>query len=82
MMKHPFVHLMLDELEACLSVMPVVVGVMIIAGLIATGKIHMPLEWLRCTSFSDYILPALLLAMFAVADSLWKVEFRSHVSHA
>jgi len=79
-MKHPFVRLVLVELEACISVMAVVVGLMIVAGLISTGTIQMPLEWLRSTSFSDYI-PSLLLAMFAVADYLWRAEFRSHHAH-
>ena len=87
-MNHLFVRFVLVELEACLSVTAVVFGVLIVAGWIATGTIHMPLEWLRSTSFSDYILPALLLSMFAVADSLWRAEFRrhhvhiGHVSHA
>ena len=80
-MKHTFVRLVLVELEACISVIAVVVGVMIVAGLIATGTIQMPLEWLRSASFSDYLLPALLLAMFAVGDYLWRVEFRSHHAH-
>jgi len=80
-MNHLFVRFVLVELEACLSVMAVVFGVLILAGWIATGTIHLPLEWLRSTSFSDYILPALLLSMFAVADSLWRAEFRRHHVH-
>jgi len=80
-MNHLFVRFVLVELEACLSVMAVVFGVLLPAGWIATGTIHLPLEWLRSTSFSDYILPALLLSMFAVADSLWRAEFRRHHVH-
>ncbi len=74
-MKHPFVRLVLVELEACVSVMAFVVGLMIVTGLISTGTIHMPLEWLRSTFF------ALLLPMGAVADYLWRAEFRSHHAH-
>lgn len=87
-MKHPLLQFVLVELEACISVTAVIVGVLIVAGWIATGAIHMPLEWLAGASFSDYILPALLLAMFSVADYLWEAEFRrlhahiGQVSHA
>ena len=80
-MNHLFVRFVLIELEACISVMAVVLSVLIIAGWIATGTIHMPLEWLQSTSFRDYILPALGLSMFAVADSLWRTEFRRHHAH-
>ena len=80
-MNHVFVRFVLVELEACIGVMAVVFSVLIVAGWIATGTIHMPLEWMRSTSFSDYILPALLLSMFAVADSLWRAEFRRHHVH-
>jgi hypothetical protein len=80
-MNHVFVRFVLVELEACLSVTAVVVSVLIVAGWIATGTIHMPLEWLQSTSFRDYLLPAFLLAIFSVADSLWRAEFRRHHAH-
>ncbi len=80
-MNHLFVRFVLVELEACISVMAVVVGVLIVAGWIATGTIHMPLEWLQSTSLRSYILPAPGLSMFAVADSLWRAEFRRHHAH-
>lgn len=80
-MKHPIVHFVLIELEACIYVTAVVVGVMIVAEWIATGTIQMPLKWLRSTPFGDYVLPLSLLAMFAVSDYLWRAEFRSHHAH-
>ncbi len=80
-MNHLFVRFVLVELEACISVMAVVVGVLIVAGWIATGTIHIPLEWLHSASFRDFILPAIGLSMFAVADSLWRAEFRRHHAH-
>jgi len=80
-MHHLFVRFLLVELEACISVTAIVVVVLILAGWIATGTIHMPLEWLQSTSLRGYILPALGLSMFAVADSLWRTEFRRHHVH-
>jgi len=80
-MHHLFVRFLLVELEACISVTAIVVVVLILAGWIATGTIHMPLEWLQSTSLRGYILPALGLSMFSVADSLWRTEFRRHHVH-
>jgi hypothetical protein len=80
-MKHTLMRLVFVELEACISVMAVVVGVIIVVGLIETGTIAMPLEWLRSTLFIDEILPALLLVMFAVADYLWRASFHGHHAH-
>ncbi len=80
-MKHPLMHFVLIELEVFISVTAVVVGVMMVAEWISTGTIQLPFEWLRSTSFSDYILPVLLLTMFAVADYLLRAEFRSHHAH-
>lgn len=81
MMKHSLMRLVLIELEACISVLAAIVGVIIVAGLIETGTIAMPLEWLRSTLFRDEIFPALLLAMFAGADYLWRAQFRGHHGH-
>jgi hypothetical protein len=80
-MNHLFVRFVLVELEACISVTAIVVVVLIIAGWIGTWTIHMPLEWLQSTSLRGYILPAILLSMFAVAESLWRTEFRRHHAH-
>lgn len=80
-MNHQFVRFVLVELEACISVTAIVFGVLIGAVWIATGTMHMPLEWLQSTSFRDYLLPAFLLAIFSVADSLWRAEFRRHHAH-
>jgi hypothetical protein len=80
-MNHPLVRLVLVELEACISVTAVVVGVMIVAGLIETGTIQMPLEWLLSTPYRNYIIPSLLLSVFPVADYLWRAQFRSHYAH-
>jgi len=81
MMKHTLMRLVFVELEACFGVMAVVASAMIVAGLIETGTIEMPLEWLRSTLFRGEILPALLLAMFAVTDYLWRAQFRGHHAH-
>ncbi len=72
---------MLIEIASCISIMAIVFVVLIVAGWIATGTMQISLEWLQSTSFRDYILPVLLLAMFAVADYLWRAEFRRHQAH-
>jgi hypothetical protein len=80
-MNHQFVRFVLVELEACISVTAIVFGVLIVAVWLATGTMQMPLEWLQSASFRDYFFPAIGLSMFAVADSLWRAEFRRHHAH-
>jgi hypothetical protein len=70
-------------MEACLIVTAFAIDLMIVAGTIDAGTIHLPLEWLQSPRFKEEIVPALPLAMFAVANSLWRAQFhhRTHDRH-
>ena len=49
-------------------------GVLIEAG----GRGQFPLEWLQQTPFSNYTIPALILAIAGLATSLWMAGHRRH----
>jgi hypothetical protein len=69
MMKHKRVRLTLVVLEAFVALTSIACGI----GL-AVGAVQLPLAWLAGTSFSDYTLPGLIMAVVVGGSSFLAAE--------
>jgi hypothetical protein len=77
MMKHKLVRIAIGMLEALIALSAIGGGIVLLAGtyqngvlIEAGGRGQFPLEWLRNTPFSDYTMPALILAIGVGGSSL------------
>jgi hypothetical protein len=76
-MKHTLVRITIGVPEALIALSAIGGGIVLLAGtykdgvlIEAGGRGQFPLEWLRHTPFSDYTIPALILAIGAGGSSL------------
>jgi hypothetical protein len=76
-MKHKLVRIAIGVLEAFIALSTIGGGIVLLAGtyqhgvlIEAGGRGQFPLEWLHNTPFSDYTIPALVLAIVVGGSSL------------
>ena len=76
-MKHKLVRIAIGVPEAFIALSAIGGGIVLLAGtyqdgvlIEAGGRGHFPLEWLQHTPFSDYTIPALVLAIGVGGSSL------------
>ena len=76
-MNHKLIRITIGVLEACIALSTIAGGVVLLAGtyqhgvlIEAGGRGQIPLEWLYNTPFSDYTIPALILAIIVGGSSL------------
>src|SRR6266699_6916956 len=77
MMKHTLVRIAIGMLEALIALSAIGGGIVLLAGtyqngvlIEAGGRGQFPLAWLQNTPFSDYTIPALVLAIGVGGSSL------------
>ena len=76
-MKHTLVRITIAVPEAFIALSAIAGGIVLLAGtykdgvlIEAGGRGQFPLEWLQHTPFSDYTIPALILAIVVGGSSL------------
>jgi hypothetical protein len=76
-MKHKLVRIAIGVLEAFIALSTIGSGIVLLAGTYQNGVLievggrdQFPLEWLHNTPFSDYTIPALVLAIVVGGSSL------------